>query len=106
MKLADFIVKEAIVPELKSADRDGVIKELIASLVTAKAVAAADADAVVKAIIDREKHGSTGIGKGVAVPHVRHVWIKKRVGVVGRSTVGVNFAALDQSPVYSVFLLL
>jgi mannitol/fructose-specific phosphotransferase system IIA component (Ntr-type) len=61
---------------------------------------------VVKAIIDREKHGSTGFGKGVAVPHVKHPAIKKRVGAIGRSTVGVDFAALDQAPVYSVFLLL
>jgi mannitol/fructose-specific phosphotransferase system IIA component (Ntr-type) len=106
MKLSDFIVKDAIVPELQSNDRDGVIRELVASLAAAKAIAASDVDAVVKAIIDREKHGSTGFGKGVAVPHVKHPAIKKRVGAVGRSTVGVDFAALDQAPVYSVFLLL
>ena len=106
MKLSDFIVKDAIVAELQSTDRDGVIRELVTSLATAKAIAPADVDAVVKAIIDREKHGSTGFGKGVAVPHVKHPAIKKRVGAIGRSTVGVDFAALDQAPVYSVFLLL
>jgi nitrogen PTS system EIIA component len=106
MKLSDFIVKDAIVAELQSTDRDGVIRELVASLAAAKAIAPTDVDAVVKAIIDREKHGSTGFGKGVAVPHVKHPAIKKRVGAIGRSTVGVDFAALDQAPVYSVFLLL
>jgi mannitol/fructose-specific phosphotransferase system IIA component (Ntr-type) len=106
MKLSDFIVKDAIVAELHSNDRDGVIRELVTSLAAAKAIAASDVDAVVKAIIDREKHGSTGFGKGVAVPHVKHPAIKKRVGAIGRSTVGVDFAALDQAPVYSVFLLL
>ncbi len=106
MKLSDFIVKEAIVPELKAADRDGVIRELVAALVAAKAVAAGDADAIVKTIIDREKHGSTGFGKGVAVPHVKHPAVKKRVGAIGRSAVGVDFSALDQAPVYSIFLLL
>jgi mannitol/fructose-specific phosphotransferase system IIA component (Ntr-type) len=106
MKLADFIVKDAIIPELKATDRDGVIRELVTALAAAKAIAPSDIDAVVKSIIDREKHGSTGFGKGVAVPHVKHPSIKKRVGAVGRSTVGVDFAALDQAPVYSVFLLI
>jgi nitrogen PTS system EIIA component len=106
MKLADFIVKDAIIPELKAADRDGVIRELVAALAAAKALPAGEVDAIVKMIIDREKHGSTGFGKGVAVPHVKHPALKKRVGAIGRSTVGVDFAALDQAPVYSVFLLL
>lgn len=106
MKLSDFIVKDAIVSELQATDRDGVIRELVTALAAAKAIAPGDVDVVVKAIIDREKHGSTGFGKGVAVPHVKHTAIKKRVGAIGRSTVGVDFAALDQAPVYSVFLLL
>ena len=106
MKLADFIVKEAIVSEVKATDRDGVIRELVTALAGAKAVAAGDVDTIVKAIVDREKHGSTGFGKGVAVPHVKHPAIKKRVGAIGRSSVGVDFSALDQAPVYSVVLLL
>mgnify|MGYP001553909206 CR=1 FL=1 len=106
MKLADFIVKDAILPEVHSTERDAVIRELVDALAAAKAIAPSDVDAVVKAIIDREKNGSTGFGKGVAVPHVKHAAIKKRVGAIGRSTVGVDFAALDQAPVYSIFLLL
>jgi mannitol/fructose-specific phosphotransferase system IIA component (Ntr-type) len=106
MKLVDFIVKDAIVPELKAHERDGVIRELVQALAAAKALAPADVDAVVKAIADREKTGSTGFGKGVAVPHVKHPAVKKRIGAVGRSTVGVDFAALDQAPVYSVIMLL
>jgi PTS system fructose-specific IIA component/PTS system nitrogen regulatory IIA component len=106
MKLADFIVKDAIVPELKATDRDGVIRELVNALADADAINKADVDVIVKAIIDRERKGSTGFGKGVAVPHSKHPAVKKRVGAIGRSTVGVDFAALDQGPVYSVFLLL
>ncbi|MCL2647383.1 MAG: PTS sugar transporter subunit IIA [Phycisphaerales bacterium] len=106
MKFADFIVKEAIVPELKSTDRDGVIRELVAALAAAKALPASEVEAVAKAIISREKNGSTGFGKGVAVPHAKHPALKKSVGAVGRSAVGVNFVSLDQAPVYSVFLLL
>lgn len=106
MKLSDFIVKEAIVPELKATNRDGVIRELVQALAAAKALSQGDVEAVVKALVDREKIGSTGFGKGVAVPHVKLAAIKKRVGAVGRSTVGVDFDALDQAPVYSVIMLL
>lgn len=106
MKLSDFIVKDAIIAELKATSRDQVIRELIEALAAVKAINPADADTIAKAVIDREKHGSTGFGKGVAVPHVKHPAIKKRVGTVGRSSVGVDFSALDQAPVFSVVLLL
>jgi mannitol/fructose-specific phosphotransferase system IIA component (Ntr-type) len=106
MKLSDFIVKDAIVPELKATDRDGVIRELVTALADAKALPANEVDAIVKAIVTREKNGSTGFGKGVAVPHVKHASVKKSVGAIGRSAAGVDFAALDQAPVYSIFLLL
>ena len=106
MKLSDFVVKDAIIPELKAADRDHVIRELVEGLAAAKALNEKDVDVIVKALVDREKHGSTGFGKGVAVPHVKHAAIKKRVAAIGRSAVGVDFAALDQAPVYSIVLLL
>ena len=106
MKLGDFIVKDAIVPELKAKSRDGVIRELVEALAAAGAVAAADVDTICKAILDRERHGSTGFGKGVAVPHGKLACVKTRIGAIGRSTVGVDFSALDQAPVFSVVLLL
>ncbi len=106
MKLGDFIVKDSIVAELKATSRDGVIRELVEALAAAGAVAQADVDTICKAILDRERHGSTGFGKGVAVPHVKLTCIKKRIGTIGRSTMGVDFSALDQAPVYSVVLLL
>jgi len=106
MKLSDFVVQDAIIPELKASDRDHVIRELVETLAASKAIGQADVDSVVKAIIDREKRGSTGFGKGVAVPHVAHTAVKKRAAAIGRSTVGVDFSALDQAPVYSIVLLL
>ena len=106
MKLKDFIVDDAIVPELAANDRDGVIKELVASLAAAGAIEQAAVPEVVAALIKREQNGSTGFGKGVAVPHVKHAKVKKMAGTVGRSVGGIDFAALDHQPVYSVFLLL
>jgi len=106
MKLKEFIVSEAIVPELTATDRDGVIRELVHALSAAGALPPAAVDEVVAALIKREQNGSTGFGKGVAVPHVKHPQVKKMAGTIGRSESGVDFAALDHQPVYSVVLLL
>jgi mannitol/fructose-specific phosphotransferase system IIA component (Ntr-type) len=106
MKLMDFVVKEAIIPQLKGSDRDQVINELVDSLVAAGAAPKALRDDLIKMIVDREKHGSTGFGKGVAVPHVKHEKVKKMVAAIGVSQDGVDFKALDKAPVYSVVLLL
>src|SRR5690242_8063951 len=106
MKLSDFIVNDAIVPDLQATDRNAAIRELVASLAAAGAVPESAVDDLVAALIKREQNGSTGFGKGVAVPHVKHPQIKKMVGTVGRSTAGIDFAALDHQPVYSIVLLL
>lgn len=106
MKLKDFIVTQAIVPELVATDRNAVLKELVDSLAAAGALPEAAVEEVVAALIKREQNGSTGFGKGVAVPHVKHAKIKKMAGTVGRSVGGIDFAALDHQPVYSIVLLL
>jgi mannitol/fructose-specific phosphotransferase system IIA component (Ntr-type) len=106
MKLKDFIVRDAIVPELSAGDRDGVIRELVTSLARGGALPEDAVDDVVAALIKREQNGSTGFGKGVAVPHVKHAKVKKMAGTIGRSGPGVDFAALDHQPVYSIVLLL
>jgi len=106
MKLRDFIVNDAIQPELKATDRDGAIRELVSALASAKALPEDAVDDVVAALVKREQNGSTGFGKGVAVPHAKHPKVGKMVGVLGRSVGGIDFAALDHQPVYSIVLLL
>ena len=106
MKLRDFIVTEAISAELSATDRDGAIRELVTALAGAGALPETAVDEVVAALVKREQNGSTGFGKGVAVPHVKHPKVKKMAGTIGRSVHGIDFAALDHQPVYSVFLLL
>lgn len=106
MKLSDFIVTDALVPQLQATDRDAVINELVDALVEAGAADAGIRDELVKHILDREKKGSTGFGKGVAVPHVKHEKINKMSATIGVSQKGVDFNALDKEPVYSIVLLL
>ena len=106
MKLREFIITDAIVPEIEATDRDGAIRELVASLATNGALTEDAVDEVVLALIKREQNGSTGFGKGVAVPHVKHAKVKRMAGTIGRSGGGIDFAALDHQPVYSIVLLL
>lgn len=106
VKLCGFVVKEAIVPDLQAKDRNGVIRELVESLAEAGSVPQELVDELVSEVVKREMKGSTGFGKGVAVPHAKHAKLKRMVGVVGRSVSGVDFASLDKQPVYSFFLLL
>jgi PTS system fructose-specific IIA component/PTS system nitrogen regulatory IIA component len=106
MKLTDFIRTDAIVPELQSTDRNGVIRELVDALAKSMGWDEKDAAAISKAVIARENQGSTGFGKGVAVPHVKHASIKQICATIGRSSTGVDFNALDRAPVYLVVLLL
>ena len=106
MKLRDFIVSEAVIPQLAATDRDSVIRELVTALSAAGALPAESVDEIVAAVIKREREGSTGFGKGVAVPHVKHAKVAKMAGTVGRSPTGIDFAALDHQPVYSIVLLL
>lgn len=106
MKMTDFVIEQAIIPELASTERDDAIAELVKALVEAGAAPKSLTADLIKLILDREKHGSTGFGKGVAVPHVKHPKIKQMAGTIGRSESGIDFAALDHQPVYSIVLLL
>ena len=105
MKFVDFVCFEATIPELQASDRNGVIAELILSLVKAGKLEKSKHKEVTRAMIRRENEASTGLGKGVAVPHVKHKSVKDVVAVVGQSGVGIDFSALDKQLVYSIILL-
>jgi PTS system nitrogen regulatory IIA component len=105
MRMSDFVVKEAIVPELKANTKEGVIREMVESLKTAGQFKAGDTEDTIKAILKRELLGSTGIGRGVAIPHTKHTSVERLVGTVAISKAGIGFESLDGEPVH-VFVLL
>ena len=105
MKFSDFVSVSAIKADVDSLDKPGVIRELVESLAAAGAIKAADTDGIVAAIMKREELGSTGIGRGVAVPHTKHPSVEKLVGTVGVSSEGVDFNSLDGDKVQLFFLL-
>ena len=105
MKLSDFVVKDAIIPELKATTRDQALRELVTALAAAKAFPEKDADTIYKALLEREKRATNAFGYGVAVPHAKHGGLKKVVCAIGRSPAGIDFAALDGGLVHIVTLL-
>lgn len=105
MKLSDFVVREAIVADLQATTKEAAIREVVDSLREAGCLAESDSESVIRAILNREELGSTGIGQGVAVPHTRHPTVSRLLGTVAISRKGVAFDALDGEPVDILFLL-
>ncbi|MCW3061424.1 MAG: fruA 1 [Capsulimonas sp.] len=106
MKFRDFIQPGSVVVSLQSQDRDGAIRELVTALSATGGLDPSAVDEIVNAMLDRENSGTTGFGRGVAAPHVKHPRIRQLVGAVGLSARGIDFEALDRKPVYVVFILL
>ena len=106
MKLSDIIVFDAIVPELEADNRDDAIRQVVDALAAAGAITKKSVNEVTKLILDRENQATTGIGKGIALPHAKLKNIKKPVGAIGQSSSGIDFSSLDNKPVYTVILLL
>jgi len=105
MRMTDFVVRDAIVPELTSGNKEIVIREMVESLGHAGQFRTGDTEDVVRAILARERLGSTGIGRGVAIPHTKHQGVERLVGTIGVSSKGIAFDSLDGEPVH-VFVLL
>jgi PTS system fructose-specific IIA component/PTS system nitrogen regulatory IIA component len=106
MKFADFIRVQAIKADLGAVDKEGAIQELVEGLVQSKDISTDEQESIIKAIMKREELGSTGIGRGVAVPHTKHPSVDRLVGTVGVSSEGVDFNSLDGEKVQLFFLLI
>ena len=106
MKLLEIVVEKGILPNLTSTKRNEAIEEIMDAMVVAGAVKDELREEFIKAVVKREKKGSTGFGHGVAVPHVKHPDIETMAVGIAISQAGVEFNALDGQPVHSIFLLL
>lgn len=106
MKFNDFVNAGAIRADLAAEDKESAIRELVAALVESGQLNGDEQEDIIKAIMKREELGSTGIGRGVAVPHTKHPSVDKLVGTVGVSLNGVDFNSLDGEKVQLFFLLI
>lgn len=105
MKLSDFVVREAILTDLKAGTKEAAIRSMVESLSASGSVKGSDQEGIIAAILKREELGSTGIGKGVAVPHTKHPSVDRLVATIALSKAGVEFASLDGDNVHILFLL-
>ncbi len=103
MKLIDFITPAHVKINLEADSKEEIIEELVSLLVETSDVS--DPDAVYEAVMSREREGSTGLEKGVAIPHAKCDAVKSLSIVIGVSRAGVDFAAQDGKPSHLFFLM-
>ena len=106
MKLTEFVLQNAIIPDLKASSKHEAIQEMVAGLRSAGRIPDDLDGQIVAAILKREELGSTGIGRGVAVPHTKHPSVDSLICTVAISRQGLDFASLDGEAVYILFLLI
>jgi mannitol/fructose-specific phosphotransferase system IIA component (Ntr-type) len=105
MRISDVLTEELVKLELGSKTRDDAIRELVGILAQRGCLERSDVGALVEAILQRERLGSTAIGHGVAIPHAKAPCACQFMAAFGRSSEGIDFGAKDAEPVHLVFLL-
>jgi len=100
-----FVVPESILPDLNVPSKDLAIRTMVGSLAETGVIPEAEQELVADAIIRREQLGSTGIGRGIAVPHTKHGAVDRVVATMAYSREGIDFDSLDDQPVHLLLLL-
>ena len=103
LTLADLIAPAAVIPSLKAKSKKHVLEELATRAAKIEHLPARD---IFEALLQRERLGSTGIGRGIAIPHCRLASVKRIACVFARLETPIPFDAIDGDPVDLVFLLL
>ena len=101
MELREFFSEDAVQLNLAGTSKDDVLKELIGLLKLDEK----SEGMLYKMLKRRENLGSTGIGRGIAIPHCRSLVVQKLRVAFGRKKEGVDFKAIDEKPVNFVFLI-
>jgi mannitol/fructose-specific phosphotransferase system IIA component (Ntr-type) len=101
MELREFFDREAIALDIKADSKDEILKELIALL----KLDDKSESILFKMLKRRENLGSTGIGRGIAIPHCRSLVVNKLRVAFGRRPAGVEYNAIDNQPVNNFFLI-
>jgi PTS system nitrogen regulatory IIA component len=103
--MKNFLVRDALVPALTATTKEGAIRELVTALQQAGYFQPKEVEPVVAEVLRREGLGSTGIGRGVAIPHSRYEGLPRLIGTLGLSKTGIPFDSIDSQDVRMVFLL-
>lgn len=101
MRLRDLFTPDAVTLDLAAASKEEVLERMVALL----AVDERSADTLRRMLQRREQLGSTGVGRGIAIPHCRSLVIPHLRMAYGRIPTGVAYDAIDGKPVHHVFLI-
>jgi nitrogen PTS system EIIA component len=102
MKILDVLQADAVLVDLQSRDKKGVIEELARPVAE---IADVGHEALVRVLMERERLGSTGIGGGIGIPHGKLKDLQELILGFGLSRKGVTFDSMDGRPTYIFFLL-
>ena len=106
MNIAELLSEKAITVNIEAKEKNEVISQLVDLLIKSGSVKSPDKKVILEKLKEREMLGSTGIGKGVGIPHAKISKVKKMVAAFGISKSGVDFKSLDGELTYIFFLLL
>ncbi len=105
MKLSEFVRPELIKVELEAEDKWEAITKLIDLMVDAEEIKPEHRDKIIDVVFDRERSMSTGMERGIAIPHANSQLIDEVVGAIGISKKGIPFESLDEKPSDLIVLL-
>ncbi|RJU24927.1 fructose-specific PTS transporter subunit EIIC [Streptococcus sp. AM43-2AT] len=103
MKIQDVLNKNVMLFDLQATDKEGVINEMVQSLVDNGVVK--DFEAFKAGIMNREAQTSTGLGEGIAMPHSKNEAVKEATVLFAKSNKGVDYASLDGQPTDLFFMI-
>jgi mannitol/fructose-specific phosphotransferase system IIA component (Ntr-type) len=101
MQLKDYFDPSAVSLSIREGSKD----EILAELVTLLRLDERSSGTLLRVLQRRENLGSTGVGRGIAIPHCRSLVVSRLRLAYGRLPAGVDFQAIDSRPVYNFFLI-
>lgn len=106
MTLSTLLTRDLVITDLPSAERDVVVREVVKRLVELDKIPERSAKTVVKGILEREAIGSTGIGRGIAIPHTKTRVVEEPVVAFVRLPEPIPYGSTDGAPVHSLFFVI
>jgi len=104
VKILDLIDPQCIKLELESRKKKELAEEMVDLLFQSGKIK--EKEKVKETMMERERKGSSGIGEGIAIPHIMSSEVSQTLVAFGQSKKGINFASIDGKPIYLVFLLI
>ena len=105
LSILEIFTEKSVLPELSGSTKPEVLEEMVRGAVNAGVLPKGRRSQVLEALLEREQRGSTGLGRGIAVPHAKIEGLRQHSGFVARSSTGIDFRSIDGEPVHVLIML-